>query len=594
MGYTVHFLPMNQKIELEEPENLLKICSQVPVLLDGTCAGKGICGKCKVQILEGMPGPLTEVEKRYLGEEEIIQGDRLACQVEVREDLTVMISDLHGSSKRKKAMNPLPEGFEIHPAVEKIYKEIEDETYILWSKHINLLQKNEQKGRDDSTEKCNTSKICLAVEAGDTREHCYGLAVDIGTTTVVGILWNLTTGTMVDVEAATNPQSIFGADVISRIQYCMEGERMGEDHLGKMQKAIIGCINEMLQAFEERNAIRPEWIYDMTVVGNTTMCHLFLGLNPASLARYPFEPQYTGGKFFEVEKLGLKINGIAKGYVLPGIAGHVGADLTAVMLATDLIGLPGNHIAIDIGTNGEILVARDGEVLTCSTAAGPAFEGASIHCGMRAAKGAIERVEIDQAIHIKTIEEAEPVGICGSGLIDATAQLVSAGMIVHNGNLLTQEKALESGVRSNLAAQLYGKGRDRGVTLVTRPDGQDIVLTQKDIREVQLAKGAVLGGMKTLMNKIWMSEDEIDQIFLAGAFGSYIDKKNAIKMGLLPQISAEKVLSIGNAAGVGSSMALLSFEKRVEAETIVKKVQHVELSKDMEFQEFYIKCMNFS
>ncbi|MDO4976887.1 MAG: ASKHA domain-containing protein, partial [Eubacteriales bacterium] len=433
----------------------------------------------------------------------------------------------------------------------------------------------------------------LSAEPVDSTDRSYGIAFDIGTTTVVGILWNLVTGEMVDVEGATNPQSVFGSDVISRIQHCIEGAREGINNTKVMQEKMVACMNEMIAAFCKRNGIENTEIYDVTTVGNTTMSHLFLGINPASLAKVPFAPVFSGGVYYRCSDLGLHVNPHAKGYVLPNIAGHVGSDITAVMLATDLFNVPGKTIAIDIGTNGEILVAKDGEVKTCSTAAGPAFEGACIQCGMRAAKGAIEKVVIKEDVQVSTIDNADPIGICGSGLIDVTVQLLNAGLMESNGNLLTREEAEAKGLPESLSSRLYGEGVEKGFLLVKNEKGDDIVITQKDMREVQLAKGAILGGILTLMKKLDFTVDEIDQVYIAGAFGNYIDKTNAITMGLLPAVSPEKVISIGNGAGVGASMALLSVDKRKDAEEKVKIIEHVELSQDMDFQEYYIQSMLF-
>lgn len=609
--YKVLFLPDRITIELEQPENLLKICNQANVLIDGTCAGKGICGKCKVQILDGNAGKITDEEKSVLSEKEQEDGYRLACQVMVESDLTVMMPGTHGSSMRKTKMNQLPKDFVLDQPLKKTFVKLKKSSLDEPVSDLDLLRKELKMDELSADARIlpvlqeaiaakrrkftavTLNQELLTAEPVDTTDRCYGIAFDIGTTTVVGILWNLLTGDMVDVEGATNPQSIFGSDVISRIQYCIEGAREGVNHTKVMQDKMVACMNEMIAHFCERNEIEANEIYDVTTVGNTTMSHLFLGINPASLAKVPFAPVFSGGVYYRCSDLGLHVNPHAKGYVLPNIAGHVGSDITAVMLATDLFHVPGNTIAIDIGTNGEILAAKDGEVKTCSTAAGPAFEGACIQCGMRAAKGAIEKVVITDDVEISTIENADPIGICGSGLIDVTVQLLNTGLMEPNGNLITREEAETKHMPETLSSRLYGEGTDKGFLLVKNEKGHEIVITQKDMREVQLAKGAILGGILTLMKKLDFTVDEIDQIYIAGAFGNYIDKKNAITMGLLPSVSPDKVISIGNGAGVGASMALLSAEKRRDAEEKVKIIEHVELSQDMDFQEYYIQSMLF-
>lgn len=540
MRAEIHFLPDHQKVTIESPTRLLDICSMAHVMVDSACAGNGSCGHCKIQIRSGNHRDYTEIEKKVLTKKELEDGYRLACQIMVQEDMTVQIPEIHGNSGRKKTMTYLPEGF--------------------------------------------IADLC-------EEEESYGIAFDMGTTTVVGILWDLSKGQQLDAEAVTNPQTVHGADVISRIQYSMETVENLQILHNEMREDLISMTKTLCQ----RHDLSQEMIRRMTFVGNTTMCHLFLGKDPSGLARYPFTPEYEGGYEFDPISFGFPVGRQTKAYVLPGIAGHVGSDISAVMLACDLTHFPGPAIAIDIGTNGEILVSSPSKnrILACSTAAGPAFEGATISCGMRAAKGAIERCRIDDDFHYETIENEPAVGICGSGLIDLIAEMVSSGLILKNGNLLTREKAEEKGLPQALCARLYGNGPKKGFCLCHKEDGEDIVLTQKDIREVQLAKGAILGGMKTMLKKLDLSMDQIDTLFLAGAFGSYINKKSAITMGLLPPIHENRIQSVGNAAGTGASMMLLKPELKGRLEIETKQVEHIELSKDKDFQTFYFESMNF-
>lgn len=608
MTVSVLYFPNNKKTVTEKGTNLLHAAAEAGVLIDGSCAGKGLCGKCKVKILEGDAGKFNRLEEHALSEQEKEDGYRLACQITVNSDLVVLIPDIHGSSKRKKQMNALPDSFVPNSTIQKRFIKVPKAVIETQKNDIARIREavNDPSMKFDyallpAIQRAMTAKRgkltvvldahqMIAIEAGDTSSHCYGLAFDIGTTTVVGILWDLIEKKMVDVEASTNPQSVFGSDVISRIQYCIEED----SHTRQMQKKIMECFNEMIRKFCERNAVEENHIYDMTVVGNTTMSHLFLGVNPVSMSRIPFAPVYSEGIHLKAGQLGIAVNANANVYTLPNIAGHVGSDITGVMLAANVFGLPGNTIIIDVGTNGEILVASSGTVEACSTAAGPAFEGASIHHGMRAAKGAIEGVTIEEDISLKVIEDGEPMGICGSGLIDAVGELIKAGLINKRGNLLTQAEARDQKIAPAVCDRLFGQGKDTGIVLFRRNGKDSIVLLQQDIREVQLAKGAILGGMMTLMKNLDFTVHEIDRVIIAGAFGSYINKESAIRMGLLPAISKDKVISIGNGAGVGASMALLSQDCREQAETLTKKIRHIELSKNEDFQEYYIDSMLFA
>jgi uncharacterized 2Fe-2S/4Fe-4S cluster protein (DUF4445 family) len=424
----------------------------------------------------------------------------------------------------------------------------------------------------------------------DGQDHTYGIAFDIGTTTVVGMLWDLTENRLIDTIAKTNPQGRYGADVISRITYSSQSE----ENRNQLQTLILDCFNEMLDAFSVQYQIENNLFRKATVVGNTTMSHLFLGYGPASLAVAPFEPAFTGPVSRTAEEMGLHMDPVAEIAVIPNIAGHVGSDIVGVMLASDLKHKPGITLAIDIGTNGEILLGGKGHMLTCSTAAGPAFEGARIYHGMRAADGAIERVEIRNGeLNLKVIGNKPPIGICGSGLIDAIAQMLDAGIISFKGNLLSYEDAVGNGLSPGLTERLRKGENGNEFVLARRDEDEDIVINQKDIREVQLAKGAILAGALILLRDLGATSADLDEILLAGAFGSYIDKRNALRIGLLPNVGLEKVRYIGNAAGVGACMALLSKEAKSQSEQQSREVEHVELALHPNFEKEYLQGMYF-
>ncbi|MBR0598807.1 ASKHA domain-containing protein [Sinanaerobacter chloroacetimidivorans] len=417
-----------------------------------------------------------------------------------------------------------------------------------------------------------------------------GIAFDIGTTTVVAMFWDLKERTLIDTIAKTNPQSTYGADVISRITYSSESE----DRRHLMQAKIINCFNEMIEEFLSIHKWKEDSFIRATVVGNTTMSHLFLGVDASSLARAPFEPAFYGPVLKRSSELGIRMNPDAEIHILPNIAGHVGSDILGVLFASGMRRRKGLTLAIDVGTNGEIVLALNGRLMACSTAAGPAFEGACIHQGMRAAKGSIERVKIENGeVKIQVIEGAAPIGICGSGLIDTIAQMLDAGILNYKGNIVTKEAAVASGMDADLAERLRKGIHGNEFVLVWQDSGKDIVITQKDIREVQLAKGAIYGGIVILMQCMNTDPSQLEEILLAGAFGSYIDKKSALRIGMLPNVREEKITYIGNAAGVGACMALLSENLREQAAEQAQEVEHVELALHPNFEKEYLNAMYF-
>jgi uncharacterized 2Fe-2S/4Fe-4S cluster protein (DUF4445 family) len=428
----------------------------------------------------------------------------------------------------------------------------------------------------------------------DTEENSgkmrYGVAFDIGTTTVVGMLWDLNKVRLVDVIALTNPQSAYGADVISRITYSM----IDADHLKLLMDKIRECLNKIITEFTLRHPVDPQNIKKATVVGNTTMSHLFLGMDPSSLARAPFEPAFHGPVEKTAAELGLLMDPSASVHLLPNIAGHVGSDIVGVLLASEIKKLPGSRIVIDIGTNGEIVLAHDGRMMVCSTAAGPAFEGARIYQGMRAASGSIESVRIENGdVSVKVIDNAEPIGICGSGLIDAVAQMLDAGLINYKGSILTEEQAAAGGMSPDLAKRLRKGENGNEFVLVWKEHGEDMIITQKDIREVQLAKGAVYAGIVVLMQCLGVEIPQLEQIMLAGAFGSYINKRSILRIGMVPDVTENRITHIGNAAGVGACMALLSEDERQQATLQSNEAEHVELALHPDFEREYINAMYF-
>lgn len=422
----------------------------------------------------------------------------------------------------------------------------------------------------------------------DMKTKGYGVCFDIGTTTAAGILCNLETGEIIDKIAKTNPQIEFGMDVISRITFCSKDGR-GTDFL---RKKITDCINEIIDELSDNQRINSDCIIKAVICGNTAMSHIFAGYNPYKLAKAPFTAEYEGALTLSQRQSMLKISKTANVLVLPNIAGHIGGDITAGIIATGLLEKKHLTLFIDIGTNGEIVITDGIRSFACSAAAGPAFEGAAVLHGMRAADGAIERIIIEEGnVYFHTIGECQPKGLCGSGIIDGVAQLLKAGIIDKTGRMLTPEKAKAR--KSPYAEHIAYLSGLLCFTVGYGPDGQPIVITQKDIREVQLAKGAVAAGIKLLLDEMEASADDIKQLIVAGAFGNYIDVESAVSIGLLPDIKRENITFAGNTAGIGAAMTLMSERELDKAVNIPDRIEYVELSDKENFQDVFIKSMEF-
>ena len=422
----------------------------------------------------------------------------------------------------------------------------------------------------------------------DTNGGGVGLAFDIGTTTIAAMLWDLYRGQLIGSSTISNPQGKHGRDVIARITFAQRRE----DGLETLNKAVIKGITELTEALLVENSIDIRSIKKVVFAGNTTMSHLLLNKNPEGLGFAPFEPSYSGSVITSGEAFGFDKD--IEAYVLSSIAGHVGGDITAGILSSRLLEQEGVHLFIDLGTNGEIVLTRNGEGLTCSTAAGPAFEGASLTCGIRAVPGAITGIDLSEKVVVSTIENQEPLGICGSGVVSVVAELFRKGIISHRGRITTRELWEEENSDSQIGEQLTQDGKERIFTLVVAQGEQKaIMITQGDIREIQLAKAAIRGGLQTLLREWGLEESDLDGIHIGGAFGSTINKEDAVEIGLIPELEMDKIHILGNSAGAGASMVLLSKREKDRAEKIPSKVRHVELALREDFQEAYIKAMDF-
>lgn len=580
--------------------------------LDSPCGGRGRCGKCRVLLLEGA-GPPAGPEREHLEAEDLEQGYRLACTARIDSDAVVELPYVR-VPEHKILIEAVEKDVKIDPHLRKTHLELDPPTLADhrsdWERLAQGLDREGLTAADAAPSLALLRRLPQAlrrnnfqvtaitdraavrgVEEGDSAGTMLGIAFDIGTTTVVGYLMDLFTGRELCVVSALNPQTSYGADVITRITFASQEA----DGLQQLHEAITGAINELIGEAVDKATVAREDIYAMTVVGNTCMHHLFLGISPKNLALAPYKPVVRRPLALDAEALGFTINPAGMLYVLPNIAGFVGADTVGVLLATELDWSGSIKLAIDIGTNGEIVLGSRERLVACSTAAGPAFEGAQISGGMRGTIGAIDHVRFDQGVDYSVIGGVRPKGICGSGLLDAAAGLVTLGVIDQRGRILPAERLDGSAAayRDNIVTQDGGSA----FLLVPASESQDdrpVLITQQDIRQVQLAKGAIAAGIQVLLEELGVALDDVSQVLLAGAFGNYLDPHSACAIGLIPSELEGRIRGVGNAAGAGSKAALLSRGEFERAATITDFVEYIELSAHPSFKQHFIRSLNFT
>ncbi|MEM3148559.1 MAG: ASKHA domain-containing protein [Candidatus Jordarchaeales archaeon] len=599
---SVIFQPEGKRVPIKLGENLLEIAKLAGVDLTSICGGRGICGKCKVVIEDRRNiSPLTEKEKKKLSSAEIAEGYRLACCTVINGPVTVKIPEESRTGRQRLQVEGIETLVKLNPPLRKYFLKLSKPSLSDPRPDAEILldELRRQKGLQSVDIDFHALQVMpailrrkgwnvtvvlwndriISVEAGDTTRRMFGYAVDIGTTKLAGYLLDLSSGRVVAVDSLMNPQIPYGEDVIARITYASRGSREQR----RLQRAVIGAINQILGSLLEKTGVKREEVYEMVAVGNTAMHHLALGICPRYLALSPYTPANRKGVNVTARSLGVKINPSGNVYFLPIIGGFVGADTTGVLLATEIYKRDEICLAIDIGTNTEVILGNKEEILACSCASGPAFEGAHIRHGMRAATGAIERISIkeDLEVEYRTIDGGKPRGICGSAMVDFLAEALKAGLID------------VTGVFNKEISSERLRGGERGLEFVVAwreetSTGEDIVVTQNDIKEILLAKAAIHTGISILMRKKGVAEEDVDVFFVAGAFGSYINPENARIIGMYPELPLEKIRVVGNAAGTGARMALCSREVRETAESVVGKIKYVELAAEAGFQAEFL------
>ena len=623
------FQPSGRRGEIEKGKTLLEGSQELGVDINALCGGKGMCGKCKVKIEEGRFEKLgiqssmahltarQPSEEKFIDQKEEAEGYRLACAAKLKGDVLVYVpeeSRLSEQVVRKAAremeiaLNPTVMLYHVEltkPSLDNPTGDFERLTEKLAEVHglKNLVV--------DYSILVNLPDILRTADWSVTAavwkdqeiirlypgcvEESWGLAVDVGTTTVAAYLCSLKTGKIHATESMMNPQVTYGEDVMSRITYAKDHPDSG---LEKMRTQLISGLNDMIAKMVDRQGIAGDDILDMTLVGNTAMHHILLQINPEYIGASPFAPAIHRSLDIKTRDLGIAINESSYVHILPIEAGFVGADNVGVLIAEELHRKDETQLVIDIGTNGEIVVGNRERMISASCATGPALEGAQISCGMRAAPGAIERIQIDPEtldVTFKVIENesgndpgsaerAKAKGICGSGIIDVLGEFYRAGVIEGSGAF-----------RKTLDTPRLRTNGDGGVEFVIAwkdqsSTGHDIFVTQADIRQIQLAKAAIYAGTKLIMRRLGI--DRVDRVVIAGAFGTYIDKNEALLIGMIPDIAPDRILAVGNAAGDGARIALLNKEKREEADWIARRVEYLELTTEKEFQDEFVAALH--
>jgi uncharacterized 2Fe-2S/4Fe-4S cluster protein (DUF4445 family) len=608
--HMIHFQPIGRKVEATRGRTLLELATEAGISMESICGSEGKCGKCRVILRSGIENvtPLNSNEKRVLDKVEQASGMRLACQASVCREGALVVEIPQESQRGHQRL--LAAGTErnvkLEPAVRKIVLKIPPATLKdLRADDDRLIEFLRRKIRSRlkisegvhrylpaalremawvTTVTAFRNEEIIRVEPGDTADELFGVAVDIGTTKVVAYLVDLNTGKLLATESMPNPQIPFGEDVIARITYC----NRNKEGLQTLQRVIAAGVDMLIAKLCTTVKLEPDDMLEVMVVGNTAMHHLFFGISAQHLAEAPYAPVVRTPLVVNPGHVGLSTYPFGKVSSLPNIAGFVGADAVADLIASGLYGDDDVGMMIDIGTNTEIIAGSKDRLISCSCASGPAFEGAHIRFGMRASSGAIERVWIDpetMEVVVRTVDDAPARGICGSGIVDALSEMLAAGLIDASGKIKTS--AGLPGIRKN------HEGLPEFV-LVSRGNsstGEPITITQHDIQEIQLAKAAIFTGVATLMRKLKVRPSDISKVYAAGAFGTYVDASSAIRIGMYPDVPIERIEFIGNAAGSGARMCLRSMKMRDIAERQSRKVEYIELAAEKDFQKEFAQAM---
>jgi uncharacterized 2Fe-2S/4Fe-4S cluster protein (DUF4445 family) len=593
----VTYLPSGTVAHVPAGTTLFHAANWAGLPIESTCGGRGTCGKCKVRLVGGDTEP-SPADHRHLTAQEVAEGWRLSCQSEIHADTSCEVPALMRTPKA--ATMGVGRLVLLEPNVRKLVLELDPPTLEDHRSHARrLADALAVEGLEVGTDPSVLPRLARALEegtrvtatvvgdhlvdvdAGDTSQRMFGASFDIGTTTVVATLVDLRTGAVAAVASTINRQASFGADVIARMGHAM----LGDEEIGQLRATALATVNAVLGEARATAGVETRDVYETVIVGNATMLHLLLGVDPRSIALSPFVATFLEPQDLRAGDAGVEIHPDGRVALFPSIGAYVGADVVGDIVATGLAREPRLRLLVDVGTNGEIVCGSIERVCATAAPAGPAFEGGQILHGMRATEGAIEGVVLDGDVHLQVIGgDVAPRGICGSGLIDVVAQLRGAGLLRADGVLASPDEV----PAHPLAGRLVVRDGVRAFALT-----DDVVLTQLDIRELQSAKGAIATGIEVAMHALGVSADDLEEVLLAGSFGTYIAPASARVIGLVPPVPVDRIKAVGNAASEGAKMALLSFRERELAFGLPGVVEYVELSGATDFNERFIRNLGF-
>jgi len=595
--YNVEFEPVGRRGKCRDDESVLDCAHRLGVGIVSLCGGRGKFHCCKIRIIKGFVSKPTKSEIEAFSPKELKDGYRLACQTYLRSDCKIQIPLESLTTPQRLQLEGIEADVELNPPVKsynvklsspsmsdlrgddkRIVDELNHQFNLSCQKFdINALKNVSPQLRSRRWEARVFVRDDEIISIGSQRRPGLGLAVDLGTTKIAGYLLDLDSGRTLSSDGVMNPQISYGEDIVSRITYAMESPAKKK----KLQEVVVNALNRLTDNLCRKVNVKKEEILEAVIVGNTAMHHLLLDLPVSQLAAFPFVPAVQDSLDVKARDVGLDISPGAYIHLLPNIAGFVGADHVAMLLATENIWKDEELvIALDIGTNTEVSLIDNGDITSVSCASGPAFEGAHIKDGMRATNGAIERLQlIGDKVEYQTIGKVPPVGLCGSGILDAIAQLYLAGVISKDGKMKDHRR-----VR-------FHNNQKEFVLVDKRENGSlAIAITQKDVREIQLAKGAIRSGIDILLQEKNRSKQEVKKVIIAGAFGSYINIASAVSIGMLPSLPLNRFQQVGNAAGTGAKLALLSVKEQLKAETIARRVSYIELAAFPNFEKVFLKA----
>ncbi len=620
LSFTVHTLaeggaevpPAQRGVRVPPGVTVFDAASWNGIAIDSTCGGHGTCHKCKVRIEPATP--ISRHDTRTFTSDQITEGWRLGCLVQATRDLAVEVPPL--TTRPKAATVGIGRQVILRPALQKRYVELADATLadqrtdlvrltdaiddleLTADLHVLRRVSTVLRAADFKVTAVILDEALIDVEPGDTTHSRYAIAFDLGTTTVVGTLLDVSTGTPMAVASRLNRQQPFGGDVITRISATM----MDPNALGRLQEAAGATLAELAAEVCREAGVDPTQVYEVAVAGNATMTALALGIDPEPLGVAPFVMSSAQPPAVLASEIGLALHPRARAYFFPALGAYVGGDIVAGMLATGMDRDKRTRLFIDVGTNCEIVLSDGETILSTAAPAGPAFEGGAIRCGMRAADGAIEVVKLDpraegdaRAVTLGVIGDVEPRGLCGSGLVDIVAELVRVGLLDGSGRLVPDEDAKE--VAPALADRLSRIGEER-IFVLHRPTPESepadcVYLSQRDVRELQFAKAAISTGWSLLLDELGLEHRDVQQVLLAGSFGSYLSPASAVRIGLVPQLPVLRIVAAGNVAGEGAKMVLLSVRERAGALALLEEVRYVELSDRPDFNDAFVDQLSF-